>query len=57
MHIDKNTGLVINSGACEVVYVDGHIDRAPATDYIYEFNTVTEDDFIEPDISEYELKQ
>ncbi len=57
MHIDKDTGLVINAGACEVLYVDGHLDRAPATDYIYEFNTVTEDDFIEPDINEYELKQ
>lgn len=57
MHIDKNTGLVINSGACEIEYVDGTLDRAPSTDYIYEFNTVTENDFIEPDISEYELKQ
>ena len=57
IHIDKDTGLVINAGACETIYIDGHIDRAPATDYIYEFNTVTEDDFIEPDISEYEIKQ
>lgn len=57
MHINKDTGLVINYGACETIYVDGHIDRDPATDYIYEFDTVTEDDFIEPDISEYEIKQ
>ena len=26
------------------------------TDYQYEFNAVTEEDFIEPDISEYDIE-
>lgn len=30
MHINKDTGLVINTGACEVVYVDGHLDQKMA---------------------------
>lgn len=42
--------------ACEVKNSDGEITRWPAADYVYEFSTVTETDFIEPDISEYEVQ-
>lgn len=48
MYIDKETGLTIRTNANE----DG---TWPQADYIYEFNTVTEEDFKEPDISEYEI--
>ena len=48
MYLDKETGLTVRTNANE----DG---TWPQADYIYEFNTVTEQDFEEPDISEYEV--
>lgn len=33
-----------------------HWGRWPVSEYVYEFNTVTEADFTEPDISEYKVQ-
>lgn len=51
--ISKNTGLTINSMSYEVEVEGGENTRWPASDYEYEFNNVSEDEFIEPDINEY----
>lgn len=56
LYVNKETGLPISTIACELKNSDGGITRWPAADYIYEFNTVTETDFIEPNISEYEIQ-
>lgn len=56
IYIDKETGLTIRViGNC-IINTDGQTFKI-ISDYQYEFNTVTEDDFIEPDISEYEIQQ
>ena len=52
--ISKNTGLTINSMSYEIEVEGGENTRWPASDYEYEFNNVSEDEFIEPDINEYE---
>lgn len=56
-YIDKETGLVVRSiGEITVGNDKGEqVDRV--TDFRYEFDVVTDDDFIEPDISEYEIKE
>lgn len=56
MYIDKNTGLSINNVAYEYNNSDGTRGRTETTELIYNFDTVTEDDFIEPNIAEYETK-
>ncbi len=55
-YVSKNTGLSISILTQEVENANGGIDRLPISEYTYEFNTVTEDDFIELDISEYNVK-
>lgn len=55
MYVNKDTGLVISVMASEFKDADGNILRIPGAEYRFEFGTVTEDDFIEPDISEYEI--
>ena len=49
MYIDKQTGLPL----CTVGVQDENTQLV--TEYAYEFNTVTEDVFVEPDITEYEI--
>lgn len=56
MYVNKETGLLISAIAYEYENSDGSRGRWPASEYVYEFNTVTEKDFIEPDISEYEIQ-
>jgi len=56
-YINKDTGLLISTIASEYEDSIGTRGRWPAGEYVYEFNTVTEDDFIEPDISEYEIEE
>lgn len=56
MYINKETGLIISTIAYELEDSDGTQGRWPAAEYVYEFNTVSETDFIEPNIDEYELK-
>ena len=54
IYIDKETGLTIRVlGDC-IISKDNQIFKI-VLDYEYEFNTVTDDNFIEPDIKEYEV--
>ena len=48
-YIDKETGLIIR------MTMSGD-SKDTVTDYAYEFDTVTDDIFIEPDISEYKIQ-
>lgn len=52
-YINKETGLQEATIAYETEYSDGALGRWPAAEYEYEFNIVTEQDFIEPNINEY----
>ena len=56
-YIEKETGLLLRSIGVSSMYakVDGE-KYDMITDYQYEFNAVTEEDFIEPDISEYDIE-
>ena len=51
LYIYKNTGLM---GKIKFLYDD---EIQQESNYTYEFNNVTDDIFIEPDISEYEILQ
>ena len=55
MFIDEDTGLIICTMASEFKNSDGTIERLPSEEYEYEFGTVTENEFMEPDISEYKV--
>ena len=56
-YIEKETGLLLRSIGVSSMYakVDGE-KYDMITDYQYEFNVVTEEDFIEPDIMEYDIE-
>lgn len=56
MYVNKDTGLLISTMASEYENPDGERGRIAGTEYEYEFGIVTEDDFIEPDISEYTIQ-
>ena len=56
-YIEKETGLLLRSIGVSSMYAK--VDREKydmITDYQYEFNVVTEEDFIEPDIIEYDIE-
>ena len=57
IYIDKETGLVLRSVTRTETMTYGDKFILPTIDYVYEFNTVTEEDFIEPDISEYDVQE
>ena len=57
MYVNKETGLLISTIASESKNVDGTTERIAGAEYQFEFGTVTEDDFIEPDISEYKIME
>ena len=54
-YINKSTGLPISSIAYEYKNSDGTRGRVPTSDYIYEFNVVKEEEFIEPKREEYKI--
>ena len=55
-YIDKETGLTIREiGVSGVIDSDGQ-QYDLVTDFQYKFDVVTEEDFIEPDINEYEIQ-
>lgn len=56
IYVDKETGLIIRGITTTETMTDGDKFVLPTNDYVYEFNTVTEEDFTEPDISEYEIQ-
>ncbi len=50
-YVEKETGLILKMQ-------DGVIDNEPVIyEYYYEFGNVVDNDFIEPDISEYEIQE
>lgn len=55
MYVDKETGLPISTIAYEYQDSEGRKGRYPAAEYVYEFDCVTEEDFIEPDQNEYTI--
>ncbi len=55
MYVNKSTGLPISSIAYEYKNPDGTRGRVPTSDYIYEFNVVKDEEFIEPNIDEYKI--
>lgn len=55
LYIDKETGLAVRAEGGKYTNTNTGITVNEIIDYRYEFNTVTEDDFIEPDISEYTI--
>ena len=57
MYVNKETGLLISTIVSESKNVDGTTERIAGAEYQFEFGTVTEDDFIEPDISEYKIME
>lgn len=57
MYINKENGLVISSMECEEDNGLGSKTKYPGSEVDYEFGTVTEEDFVEPDISEYEIEE
>jgi len=54
-YVDSNTGLMTGNMSYDEKMSDGQIVRNPMVEYVYEFGTVTDADFIEPDISEYTI--
>lgn len=57
VYINKQNGLVMGNTEYEVDYGDGIKRKAIGREIEYEFGTVTEEDFIEPDISKYQIKK
>jgi len=57
VYINKANGLVMGNTEYDVDYGDGIKRKAIGKEIEYEFGTVTEEDFIEPDISEYEIQK
>ncbi len=55
MYINKSTGFPISSIAYEYKNPDGTRGRVPTSDYIYEFNEVKEEEFVEPNKDEYKI--
>ena len=55
-YIDKETGLTIRIVGGRTVNDDGQIYKM-VSDYQYEFDMVTDENFIEPDISKYEINE
>lgn len=56
-YIDKETGLTIRSFADSASLKNDGERYDNISDFQYEFDVVTDDDFIEPDISEYEIQE
>lgn len=54
-YIDKNTGLTVRMGEGTTINEEEKFDII--SDSKYKFNTVTDDDLKEPDISEYTIKE
>ena len=55
-YIEKETGLTIRVVGGRSISEDGEIHKI-VSDYQYKFDCVTDEDFIEPDISEYEIQE
>ena len=57
-YIEKETGLLLRSIGVSTMYADVDDEQYDMiTDYQYEFDVVTDEDFIEPDVSGYEIQE
>lgn len=56
IYIDKNTGLIV-CGDEDITVIGSNKYTIFPLQTVYQFDTVTEDEFIEPDISKYEIKE
>lgn len=56
VYIEKETGLVIRNSGGTFVNTETGEETSIIVDHEYKFNNVTDEIFIEPDISEYEVK-
>lgn len=56
IYVNKQTGLIYKAISSTETMSSGDIHTMPTKEYIYEFNVVEENDFIEPNIDEYEIK-
>lgn len=55
VYIDKETGMPVNAVSYEYELEDETKMYGYPKDFIYEFNTVDDDDFIEPSIEDYQI--
>lgn len=53
MYVEKETGLIVKKNMQQ--YIKGNTDKYDEYKYTYSFNNVTDDKFIEPDISQYKI--
>lgn len=53
MYVNKETGFPIST----MSYEDKNAEHEPTREFILELNTVKESDFVEPDITEYNVQQ
>ena len=56
LYIDKETGLAVKNQNGAVVDANG-VKTPIIMDYEYKFDVVTDEELVEPDISEYEIQQ
>ena len=56
IYVDKQTGLVYKAISTTETMLNGDTHTMPTKEYVYEFNVVEENDFIEPDIEQYEIE-
>lgn len=57
IYVDKQIGMPTRGNALTSTYGNGRTERTEIIDIVYEFDMVREEEFIEPDISEYEVKE
>lgn len=56
MYVDKETGLLVCIMPYDTISENTNkLERVSSQEYVYEFNTVTEEDFIQPNADEYEI--
>ena len=56
IYIDKELGMPVSTVAKEYENSDGTKQYEPPKEFKYEFNTVGENDFIEPNIEKFEVE-
>ena len=57
VYIDKESGMPVSSVSYEYEIEDGTIMYECPKDFTYEFNTVDNDDFTEPNVEEYKINE
>ena len=55
VYVNKDIGMPTRENSSESTYENGRVEKKEIIDVIYDFDTVTEEDFIEPNSSEYKI--